>query len=680
MDSYEATKIVFSRIQSLDPENASKAMGYILWQDLGEKEMIRLAFGPETLLISFITQAKSHLGLPSGAFPPTPSTPTSPSPFNPLANPTRPTSHLHQSSPRIVIPNNGFHVNPSSPSSPWSISGFSDHRSPNSHISPRPGSSLSYAAVVNGSGSNGVSGSFSPPAATSFPPPFYNNGSGGGDPSGDYNAAHVQEQLSFIDDSSSGNVDFADPIMSPSGRSDSVAFPFGNSGENHHHHAHRRSCSVSDAFLGGGGGGVSDDGGAGIGWRPCMYFARGFCKNGSTCKFIHGGGPFADSPDDSDVGSPGKMDGFEEFLRMKAIQQQRFAATSQLMAGGPFPYNKCMSFMNDSPRSAAAAAAALMMGDDIYKFGRFRGERSDFLAIANANSSSRQIYLTFPADSTFKEEDVSAYFSKFGPVQDVRIPYQQKRMFGFVTFIYPETVKMILAKGNPHFVCDSRVLVKPYKEKGKVPDKKQYQHSLERGEFPSGIDPREPYDLPIGPRMLCDPQELLLRRKLEEQAELQQVIELQSRRLRSLQLMDLRNHHHHLHSRAFHPNFPHGLPSPSSIPNHHAFQFEDAAIEDNNSEGNNGRSPLTADQQKQMGSGEVVENYIDDGENDNLLPESLEHNLPENLFASPTKAAGENSVFSVGSRETSNVSIMPATSPLNNMSSINSCYFQMPSH
>lgn len=61
--------------------------------------------------------------------------------------------------------------------------------------------------------------------------------------------------------------------------------------------------------------------------------------------------------------------------------------------------------------------------------------------------------------------------SIYGPVQDVRIPYQQKRMFGFVTFLYPETVKLILSKGNPHFVCDSRVLVKPYKEKGKIPDK-----------------------------------------------------------------------------------------------------------------------------------------------------------------------------------------------------------------
>jgi hypothetical protein len=44
-------------------------------------------------------------------------------------------------------------------------------------------------------------------------------------------------------------------------------------------------------------------------------------------------------------------------------------------------------------------------------------------------------------------------------------------MFGFVTFVHPETVKEILAKGNPHYICESRVLVKPYKEKGKVANK-----------------------------------------------------------------------------------------------------------------------------------------------------------------------------------------------------------------
>uniref|UniRef100_A0A453AND0 RRM domain-containing protein n=1 Tax=Aegilops tauschii subsp. strangulata TaxID=200361 RepID=A0A453AND0_AEGTS len=149
--------------------------------------------------------------------------------------------------------------------------------------------------------------------------------------------------------------------------------------------------------------------------------------------------------------------------------------------------------------AAAAAAAALMLGgDEAHKFmNRPRLDRGDFASMMNPGS--RQIYLTFPADSTFREEDVSNYFSIYGPVHDVRIPYQQKRMFGFVTFVYPETVKLILAKGNPHFICDARVLVKPYKEKGKVPDKFRKQQG-ERVDFsgcgsPTGLDARDPFDL-----------------------------------------------------------------------------------------------------------------------------------------------------------------------------------------
>lgn len=53
------------------------------------------------------------------------------------------------------------------------------------------------------------------------------------------------------------------------------------------------------------------------------------------------------------------------------------------------------------------------MGDEFYKYGRYQVERNEFLAMGlaeKANSASRQIYLTFPADSTFKDEDVSDYF------------------------------------------------------------------------------------------------------------------------------------------------------------------------------------------------------------------------------------------------------------------------------
>jgi hypothetical protein len=56
-----------------------------------------------------------------------------------------------------------------------------------------------------------------------------------------------------------------------------------------------------------------------------------------------------------------------------------------------------------------------MMNEDLHKFGRSRLERNDFSLnnLGMMNPASRQIYLTFPADSTFREEDVSNYFRFF---------------------------------------------------------------------------------------------------------------------------------------------------------------------------------------------------------------------------------------------------------------------------
>ncbi|XP_076884160.1 zinc finger CCCH domain-containing protein 46-like isoform X2 [Bidens hawaiensis] len=507
MDTVEATKLVMSRIQKLDPENASKIMGYILIQDQGDNEMIRLAFGPENLLLSVIKQAKSFLDITSN------------------------TSSALRNTPQITIPTNGF--------------SFSDHRG-----SPRP---ASYAAVVNGGGS----------------PSFYPN----------------------------DEFDYSDSVLSPGGRSE-------YSDHVGQHHLHRRSCSVNDMFGGGG-----DD--VAGGWRPCMYYSRGFCKNGTECRFVHGNGGFVDELGFGSCFSPtgnnnNKVDYFEDLVRIKAIQQQqqqqRFAAMAAEGVGVPhFPFNR-------------SAAAALMMGDEFHKFGRCRPDRNEFgpMGFLNANSSSRQIYLTFPADSTFKEEDVSNYFSMFGPVQDVRIPYQQKRMFGFVTFMLPETVKAILAKGNPHFVCDSRVLVKPYKEKGKLPDKKHLQQ-IERGDFssclsPTALESAEPFDhIPFGARMFNH--EMMIRGKLEEQ-ELQQAIELQDRRLMNLQLSDVKNHH-------FQRSL--SVSSPTQINQNLVFSFDD-----NNSEELVSKSCDESDPN------------VETTKNDESL---LENALPDNLFASPTRSA-----------------------------------------
>ncbi|XP_057748417.1 zinc finger CCCH domain-containing protein 53 isoform X2 [Arachis stenosperma] len=666
MDGYEATRIVFSRIQSMDPENASKIMGLLLIQDHGEKEMIRLAFGPEALLHSVISKARKDLGLPSNS-PPTPSTPPSPSPF--LSASTNPVNISRQNStssssrlgsgmnlpPALTIPN------PSSSSASWAA--MSDLQNPEDLMSPNN--------LVVGSSST-----------TSSSLPFYANG--GSDPIDEY---QLQDQLSFLNDGSPNSTlaaaacggshhnkshdlfyPHSDMASSPTGAGDPSLFPsYGWGGP-----LHRRSCSVNDACL------ASEDPNSGFGWKPCLYFARGYCKNGTSCRFLHGGGlGEADGAAAAAamVGSPSKIEMMEqchELLRSKTAQQQRFAAASQLMASSSFPYSsKCMNFLlqqqqqqqqqqNDTQR---AAAAALMMSEDLHKFGRSRLERSDFSlnSPGMVNPASRQIYLTFPADSTFREEDVSNYFSIYGPVQDVRIPYQQKRMFGFVTFVYPETVKLILSKGNPHFVCDARVLVKPYKEKGKVPDKKQ-QQQVDR-DFspcgtPTGLDARDQYDLQLGGRMFYNTQDMLWRRKMEEQADLQQALELQSRRLMGLQLLDIKKQHHH---RALSAGSP--IPSPTHSPNmfnqtlvHHSFHGTPDSPEENGSaSAPSSTAPVSVIGQqtvnisvgKEVGTNNGENGYSDGNGNgkqsssheDSDLQECLEHNLPDSPFASPTKAA-----------------------------------------
>ncbi|GAB4856012.1 hypothetical protein Ancab_024651 [Ancistrocladus abbreviatus] len=691
MDSYEATRALFSRIQNIDPENASKIMGYILIQDQGEKEMLRLAFGQENLLLAVINRAKTDLGILSNSSS-APSTPnSSPLPFSAISNPisiSRPSPlSLSLNSPRLA--NNGF--NPASPSSPsvWQLSG-----SNNQPMNPNSTHSLSYAAVLNGTNST-TNGSFSPSISSS---PLAFCGANRENFADDY---HLQDQnLSFLNDPlavHSKNVDFFDQsldlAMSPSCRSDSMLYPYcenSNSVENTAHF-HRRSCSVNDACFG------TDDSTSGFCYKPCLYFARGFCKNGSSCKFVHGAG-FGDSGDSSAsaiVGSPCKFDAFEqcqqELMRSKVAQQQRLAA-AQFMSGMNFPYNKLNFLQSEAQRSAAAA---LMMGDEFHKLNRCRVGRNDFsgMGVGESNPGSRQIYLTFPADSTFREEDVSNYFSMYGPVQDVRIPYQQKRMFGFVTFVYPETVKLILAKGNPHFVCDSRVLVKPYKEKGKLPDKKQQQ--LERGEFsscssPTGLDCREPFDLQLGARMLYNTQEMLWRKKMEQQSDFQQALELQGRRLMNLQLMDFKNQQQQLHNNT---SVGSGIPSP----NHHIPNGLSQDVSEENKDG------PTAAPERQLAdevnaaagsdsNGNANGSSKEDSSNHEEcdLPESLEHILPDNLFSSPTKSAGgHRSIFTPAPSELDGANIatsssnslhdpiMPTTSTLN-MAPLKSCFLGMP--
>ncbi|XP_064947268.1 zinc finger CCCH domain-containing protein 53-like isoform X3 [Musa acuminata AAA Group] len=705
MDAYEATRIVFSRIQNLDPEHAPKIMGLLLLQEHGEKEMIRLAFGPESLLRSLVLKAWKELGLVPD--------PSSSAPCTPFGGGSSASPFLLRQNSASRLPARGL-------PSPLAVSSPSSWRSDSS------------------SGCNGLNGSsdefqnsdelMSPGNLRASP--FYGVGGDGGDLIDEF---HRSDQLSFLSDAAAAAAasDYSYPLSfaskhvgdvfqpdlecrSPSSNGDCTLFPYGvGSGVDGYYH--RRSCSAADLGLG--------DPAAGFGWRPCLYFARGYCKNGTACRFLHG------LPEEavvapSVVGGT-KMDAVLEqqcqelLLRSKS---QRIDGVSQLMASA-FPYSQTgsvppspslsssnsLSFLlqqqqqNESQRATAVAAAAALMlgGDDTHKFVcRSRFERNDLMA----NPGSRQIYLTFPADSIFSEEDVSNYFSIYGPVHDVRIPYQQKRMFGFVTFVYPETVKLILAKGNPHFVCDSRVLVKPYKEKGKVPDKKQQQHAERGGDFsmcmsPTALDATEAYDLQqLGARRLYNgsSQELLLRRKLMEQqqqaAELQRAIELQGSRFMNLQLnlnkSGLSNSPAIAVTQSLSDVDRSSNTSSSSSSSHEGSPTEEkslgAVLPEEKPNSSDGLLQQKADKEESAGE----PNPKEDGD----FQPSIEHNLPDSPFASPTKSSSMLDSFTasedvatsyiVNNSSTKDYllasTLLPTTLSLD-MPSFSSCFFQMPS-
>nr|XP_009419824.1 PREDICTED: zinc finger CCCH domain-containing protein 53 isoform X1 [Musa acuminata subsp. malaccensis]XP_018675455.1 PREDICTED: zinc finger CCCH domain-containing protein 53 isoform X1 [Musa acuminata subsp. malaccensis]XP_018675456.1 PREDICTED: zinc finger CCCH domain-containing protein 53 isoform X1 [Musa acuminata subsp. malaccensis] len=715
MDVYEATRVVLARIQSLDAVNAAKIMGYILIQEHGDKEMIRLAFGPEALLHSVVLKARKELGLAAPAPPPSSSSSSatspaaggvaSPSPFGLLAR--------QNSSSR-------FSTNlVSSPTS----------------FAPPP--VFSRAGRANGALNGSLeelqaSEELLSPGSPS-PSPFFNGCGTAGDSLVD--EFHLQDQLSFLHDqapchslpigprsvAAGGGGDLFSPDIgshSPSGSGDGLLFPYRMGwGVNGNHH--RRSWSAADLPL------RSDAiAAAGFSWKPCLYFARGYCKDGTACRFLH------DLPDETvaAVAAGARMDAAveqqcQELLLRSKSQRIGGGGASQLTASA-FPYSplgslpsspsatsKCLDFLlqqqpSDSPRAAAAAAAAALM--------RTRMERGDFAGMTNPGS--RQIYLTFPADSTFTEEDVSNYFSIYGPVQDVRIPFQQKRMFGFVTFVYPETVKLILAKGNPHFVCDARVLVKPYKEKGKVPDKcrKPQQQQTERGDFaacttPTGLESRDQFDLQqlAAARMLYNSgsssQELLLRRKLEEQQqalELQQAIELHARRLMNLQLLDLKN-------RTLCSSAPASVNSPTikaapaiTIPTADTPSSSGSSSSSSQEQSPTGVQKMNScngfREHKTVNSADKKESGDEANPNkDGDIHESAEHNLPDSPFASPKKSSIVPDPFSVPEMEmaaaaaasvndssSSNTyliaSTLPPSSSTLDMASHKSCFFQMP--
>ncbi|KAH7422189.1 hypothetical protein KP509_13G095300 [Ceratopteris richardii] len=565
METYEATRLVYSRLQAIDPECASKVIGYLLLKDEGDQELVRLAFSHDSVLAATVTKVKKELGL---------------------------SSRNHN----ILHPATGQHVSTSSFHLASATSGSlpisNDFNNINQYSSEHPDRVSLHPLDLpsfNGLDNNHAQLRYNSryplqdahiPSLDRFPDLYFR---------GDMQLA---DQLSFLNDHHDSSY-FGTEGVQPDALS--VLNKLGP--DNFHPRFTGRRFSTSDLPM-------SPDSfsSSSSAWKPCLYFARGFCKHGSNCKFLHNNmapdSGFPSSPNNgqndsgSDDGIPsGTLERLEyelqELLRGrkapvsiaslpqlyyerfgKTLQAEGYLTESQRHGKAGYSLTKLLARLKNSVTliDRPHGQHAVVLAEDAVKFNAYRGEKDEM------NSGSRQIYLTFPADSAFTEDDVSAYFRVYGPVQDVRIPFQQKRMFGFVTFVYPETVKIILAKGNPHYICGARVLVKPYKEKGKHADRKVADRDYLRFMAGQTLDYRAYEGMAggfFGPRFFVEHD--AIRKQLEEQ---DFIIEMERRRLAELHLQKQRRQHLYMQqeqassfSEAGSSSPPIALP-PSSSSNH----------------------------------------------------------------------------------------------------------------
>ncbi|KAL3633628.1 hypothetical protein CASFOL_022390 [Castilleja foliolosa] len=408
MDYSESTKVVFQRIEKLDPKNVSKIIGYLLLKNHGELEMIRLAFGPDTVIQSLIDTVKKELD----SLSPKQTSPVSPSNVIPQL-PKRSSS----------LPTKFTPFTPSTSS--WSSA-------------PVPSDNLQYIVPT---GQHLVQTFQYIPVSFMDPP-----------------------QMVFVD---------PPPMRCPH-------FP------------------ESTAQI-------------------CQSFSQGYCKYGGNCRFLHilrmeNGSFMVLNPSKTNDGNCVFSRTSLKLLEVELIGllKDRTGVPVSITSLPIFYYDKYGKVLEDEGYlvevpgqgnihfTITQLIAQMMRGirvidrphgrqsiilvEDILKYMRLIDEQNE------NETSSCQVYLTFPPYSMFCEEDVYNYFNNFGPVLEVRLPNQEKRMFGFVTFVYPETVSLVLTKMNPHFICGAKVLVKPYRIKPMLFDRmpqEQIKHQIH-------IDPHLP--------------------------------------------------------------------------------------------------------------------------------------------------------------------------------------------
>ncbi|KAE9614747.1 putative transcription factor C3H family [Lupinus albus] len=417
MDISDYTRILLDKIQKFEPEYAGKIIGYLLLQDNGEQEMAKLVSYHDNFIREVAFKAK--MDLQSLAAKPVIL------PISPPINPQQGLSHFSVISPRI----------------PTSLPSFQVH-SPYWDLHSVNKTNPEFMAM------NSLD-----------------------------SMTRLQKQTELL---SLDN--HLDSVNTETGGIAHDYFGLDASAASFGVKSGRRISSLSEFPV-----------------KICHYFNKGNCRHGPSCRYYHSQVVSESFPQiygndatiEDQMFSPRSLAQLEiEIVELIKSRRGNPLSIAMLPTAYQDKYNRMLKFdgyLTESQRHGKSGYSLtkllVRLKNSIQLIERPNGQHAVVLAedapkymqkgdFGQNISASRQIYLTFPAESTFTEEDVSNYFNTFGCVEDVRIPCQQRRMFGFVTFVDPETVKTILEKGNPHYVSGSRVLVKPYREKTKVVDRK----------------------------------------------------------------------------------------------------------------------------------------------------------------------------------------------------------------
>ncbi|KAL6893476.1 hypothetical protein ACP4OV_007574 [Aristida adscensionis] len=498
MDFPELAKLAFSRVQKVEPENVGKILGCILLREPDEDEMVQLAYGTDAALLAKIDDAKATLAAI-------------------YARCSAQQQHHHHHHHQVA----------------------SAHRD---------------AAAAGYHPAAGVRHHFSP-AAEAFGFQYWP------DAAPVPAAAKAQQEFAA-----------AHALVDAAAADGHYALQNQNGLDDHHHHHYDAVGGyfyADNAFQ--------NDGGAGAGGglpasrapagrrqnglsarRPCHYFLKGVCKNGQNCHYSHHQVYSDGFVDDSHPGNgttPGSLETLEleitELLNSrrgqpvsiaslptlygekygKGLQADGYLTESQRHGKAGYSLTKLLSRLNkirviERPHGQHS----VVLAEDAARYTEFRGERGGDMGSAPA--SSHQIYLTFPAESIFSEEDVSKYFGQYGPVRDVRIPCQERRMFGFVSFQNSETVSTILMRRNPHFIRGSRVLVKPYREKSKCIERTYVDKMKPMHYYPTRLYEIDPEFYPE-----FDAPSRIMRKQLAEKRE--RLLEFEQRGLAGMRLESL---------------------------------------------------------------------------------------------------------------------------------------------